>query len=72
MENQTGQETSVVSKYRIVTCPQCKGESVYHISNPARPFCSTRCKAMDLGGWANEDFRVAADGKPDHAGFDIP
>jgi endogenous inhibitor of DNA gyrase (YacG/DUF329 family) len=48
------------SHRRIVTCPQCKGESVYHASNPARPFCSPRCKAMDLGAWANEDFRVAA------------
>ena len=44
---------------RIVVCPHCKGDSVYHASNPARPFCSPRCRAMDLGAWANEDFRVS-------------
>lgn len=44
---------------RLVACPHCKGDSVYHPSNPSRPFCSPRCRAMDLGAWANEDFRVA-------------
>ncbi|OYT92712.1 MAG: DNA gyrase inhibitor YacG [Burkholderiales bacterium PBB3] len=48
---------------RIVVCPHCKGDSVYHSSNSARPFCSPRCRALDLGAWANEDFRVA-DGIP--------
>lgn len=43
---------------RLVACPYCKGESVYHPSNSSRPFCSPKCKAMDLGAWANEDFRV--------------
>jgi endogenous inhibitor of DNA gyrase (YacG/DUF329 family) len=43
---------------RLVACPHCKGDSVYHYSNPSRPFCSPRCRAMDLGAWANEDFRV--------------
>ena len=52
---------------RIVMCPHCKGDSVYHASNPARPFCSPRCRAMDLGAWANEDFRVA-----DTNAFDDP
>lgn len=45
---------------RLVTCPHCKGESVYHPSNTSRPFCSPKCRALDLGAWANEEFRVAA------------
>ncbi len=43
---------------RTVTCPACNGESVYAHTNPHRPFCSDRCRNIDLGNWANEDFRV--------------
>ncbi|MGC9560968.1 DNA gyrase inhibitor YacG [Brachymonas sp.] len=43
---------------RTVTCPQCGGPSLYAPSNPYRPFCSKRCKQIDLGAWANEDYRV--------------
>ena len=50
---------------RIVTCPTCKGDSVYDLTNPFRPFCSERCKNMDFGAWADEGFRVAADPEPD-------
>ena len=45
---------------RHVRCPSCGGGSVYAASNPARPFCSARCKNMDFGAWASESFRVAA------------
>lgn len=55
--------------YRIVTCPHCGGDSVYASSNAFRPFCSERCKQRDLGAWASEDFRVAADAPPDDQHF---
>jgi endogenous inhibitor of DNA gyrase (YacG/DUF329 family) len=45
---------------KLVRCPTCSGDSVYAASNPYRPFCSTRCKDIDLGAWANEDFRMPA------------
>jgi len=45
---------------KVVSCPQCKGESVYAPRNPYRPFCSERCKNLDLGAWARESFRVPA------------
>lgn len=48
------------NKHRIVRCPNCGGDSVYAASNPARPFCSERCKNMDFGAWASENFRVPA------------
>ena len=52
---------------RQVTCPQCKGLSVYAPSNRYRPFCSERCKNIDLGAWASEDFRLPEDTAPqDH------
>ena len=46
------------SSRRIVTCPTCKGESVYSPENPYRPFCSARCKNVDFGAWASESYRV--------------
>lgn len=46
------------AKPRVVRCPACGGESVYAPANPYRPFCSERCKNMDLGAWASESFRV--------------
>ncbi len=48
-----------------VVCPACGGPSVYAASNPYRPFCSARCKNIDLGAWAIEDFRLPADTPPD-------
>jgi uncharacterized protein len=46
------------AKPRLVRCPACGGASVYAPTNPFRPFCSERCKNMDLGAWASEEFRV--------------
>lgn len=43
-----------------VPCPSCRQPTLFAPSNPWRPFCSARCKGVDLGAWANEDFRVAA------------
>ncbi len=54
---------------RIVTCPHCGGDSVYAPSNAFRPFCSERCKHMDLGAWASEGFRVASESPPDDQPF---
>ncbi len=45
---------------RTVACPACGGSSLYGPDNPARPFCSVRCKQIDLGAWASEQFRVPA------------
>ena len=41
-----------------VDCPTCKGPSLFAASNRFRPFCSERCKQIDLGAWASESFRV--------------
>ncbi|WP_107688789.1 DNA gyrase inhibitor YacG [Neisseria wadsworthii] len=44
----------------MVKCPTCGDEVVWIADNQYRPFCSERCKMIDLGAWANEDFKVAA------------
>ncbi|MFB0935029.1 MAG: DNA gyrase inhibitor YacG [Propionivibrio sp.] len=41
-----------------VRCPQCGGESLWSAENKYRPFCSERCKLIDLGAWASEAYRV--------------
>jgi endogenous inhibitor of DNA gyrase (YacG/DUF329 family) len=38
---------------RIVTCPHCGGRVKWTSSNAHRPFCSERCKLIDLGAWAS-------------------
>ncbi|MBA2526764.1 MAG: DNA gyrase inhibitor YacG [Pyrinomonadaceae bacterium] len=42
-------------------CPTC-GKPVERKGNSFRPFCSERCKMVDLGRWVNEEYRVS--GKP--------
>lgn len=44
-----------------IKCPICKNTTTWE-ENPWRPFCSERCKLIDLGKWASEDYRV--EGKP--------
>lgn len=46
-------------KQTMVRCPACSGPSVYAPTNAWRPFCSQRCKQVDFGAWASEEFRVA-------------
>ena len=41
-----------------IICPICKNVTTWE-ENPFRPFCSERCKLMDLGAWAREDYRIA-------------
>ena len=50
---------------KIVSCPACTGDSVYSKVNPYRPFCSARCKGIDLGAWASESFRMPTDAPTD-------
>ncbi|WP_029527645.1 MULTISPECIES: DNA gyrase inhibitor YacG [Polaromonas] len=57
---------------RQVVCPGCGGPSVYAPSNPFRPFCSERCKNIDMGAWASEDFRLPADTPPDDQPYGDP
>ncbi|NQW82169.1 MAG: DNA gyrase inhibitor YacG [Polaromonas sp.] len=61
--------TSATSASKIVTCPSCGGDSVYAPNNAFRPFCSQRCKNMDLGAWASESFRLPSDAPPDDQVF---
>jgi len=50
---------------RIVRCPTCGGDSIYGSTNLSRPFCSDRCRNMDFGAWASENFRMQTQATPD-------
>ncbi len=53
-------------KKRLVTCPQCKELVEYSTDNKFRPFCSERCKLIDLGEWATESYRIPQAIKPEN------
>jgi endogenous inhibitor of DNA gyrase (YacG/DUF329 family) len=53
---------------RWVRCPACGKQARYSTDNAARPFCSARCRSADLGAWASESYRVAADPPADSDG----
>jgi endogenous inhibitor of DNA gyrase (YacG/DUF329 family) len=46
---------------RIVKCPTCGKDVRWEIASKWRPFCSERCRLIDLGEWANESHRIAGD-----------
>ncbi len=41
-----------------VACPTCGKKVVWSPENPWRPFCSERCKMIDLGEWAAGKFKI--------------
>lgn len=47
------------NKERTVPCPQCGEEALFSPKNHHRPFCSQRCRLIDLGAWSSESYRVS-------------
>jgi endogenous inhibitor of DNA gyrase (YacG/DUF329 family) len=47
---------------RSVPCPTCRRPAPYGPANRWRPFCSERCRSVDLGAWASERFRLPTQG----------
>jgi len=50
---------------RAVPCPQCGRTVEWTESSRWRPFCSERCKLIDLGAWAAEEYRIPLAESPD-------
>jgi uncharacterized protein len=49
-------------------CPICRRPAAPRAQNPSAPFCSVRCRLVDLGRWLGEEYRVPdppADGEPE-------
>jgi len=41
-----------------VRCPTCQRELEWSAQSPYRPFCSERCRMVDLGAWFAEERSV--------------
>ncbi|MGC3872086.1 DNA gyrase inhibitor YacG [Halomonas sp. GXIMD04776] len=54
-----------------VACPECRAKVVWTTNNPYRPFCSKRCRLLDLGAWADESHRIAGEPAMDEADLDV-
>ena len=49
----------------VVRCPTC-GKRGAWFDAPFGPFCSRRCKLIDLGKWINEEHVIAEPLRPEH------
>jgi endogenous inhibitor of DNA gyrase (YacG/DUF329 family) len=45
----------------VVKCPTCRTDVEWVPENKWRPFCSDRCRLIDLGAWATDQYRVAGE-----------
>ena len=52
-----------------VRCPSCHREVRWE-GNPFRPFCSERCRTLDLGAWAAERYRIPVEDPLDESEAD--
>ncbi len=53
----------------MALCPICRKPAASRADNQSFPFCSPRCKTVDLGKWLNEDYRVPVEEDPDEVPF---
>jgi endogenous inhibitor of DNA gyrase (YacG/DUF329 family) len=49
---------------KTVACPTCQRPVEWSPDSPFRPFCSERCKLIDLGAWASEQHRIPGEEIP--------
>ena len=45
-------------------CPICKKVEV-ELGDPEFPFCSARCRTIDLGNWATEKYKISEPANPE-------
>lgn len=54
-----------------VTCPNCQAQVPWNETSVWRPFCSQRCRLIDLGEWLDESHRIPAETMPDGQDIDL-
>ncbi len=47
-----------------VSCPTCNKTVSWTSAEQWKPFCSERCKLIDLGDWANENHKIEGEPAP--------
>jgi endogenous inhibitor of DNA gyrase (YacG/DUF329 family) len=54
----------------LVKCPRCRERGAW-LATPTGPFCSPRCRLIDLGQWFGEEHKISRELRPgDFEGFD--
>ncbi|MBR6000723.1 MAG: DNA gyrase inhibitor YacG [Oxalobacter sp.] len=53
-----------------VKCPICGRPVTWNEESTFRPFCSDRCRQVDLGAWAEESYRVPSRQEDEDGGED--
>ncbi len=53
-----------------VQCPNCEKKVTWEPESHWRPFCSERCKLIDLGEWASEGHRIVGEPAPESPHLD--
>ncbi len=51
-------------KLTIVKCPTCTNSVEWSAQSQWRPFCSERCRLIDLGEWFGEEHRIPSEETP--------
>ncbi len=49
----------------IVACPRCRRRGPW-LETRWKPFCSERCRMVDLGHWFEENYRISEPLRPAH------
>ena len=50
-----------MTEVTTVKCPTCQTSVIWNEESKYRPFCSQRCRLIDLGEWAQEKYTVEAE-----------
>ncbi|MCE1176531.1 MAG: DNA gyrase inhibitor YacG [Burkholderiales bacterium] len=53
-----------------VRCPTCRVKHEYRVESPFRPFCSERCRLIDLGAWSQESYKIPVESDAQDDGLD--
>jgi endogenous inhibitor of DNA gyrase (YacG/DUF329 family) len=61
-----------MTNVRTVACPNCGKAVEWTQASRYRPFCSERCRLIDLGAWASESYRVPVADEKAEAGNPTP
>ncbi len=47
-----------MNNHQKIACPHCGKKDTWNPENVYKPFCSSRCKLIDLGEWASESRKI--------------
>ena len=53
-----------MSRPKTIQCPTCNAPVEWSDASRFRPFCSERCKLIDLGEWVSEGHRIPGEEIP--------